>query len=111
MPIEYQHADLVAGKIVAVSNTGPLLSAFQSSRTDLFWRYFSVVHIPESVLKEMQAHGAGDFARNFIAEGLLVVETIRPEESAKVEQLARQIAASGKTKAMPATKPRQKPSC
>ncbi|MBM4461317.1 MAG: hypothetical protein FJ011_26760 [Chloroflexi bacterium] len=96
--MEYQHADKVTGKIVVVSNTGPLISAFQSGRIDLLRRYFSAIYIPESVLIELQAHGAGNFVQQLIAEELLVVEAIGPEESTKVEQLARQIAASARVK-------------
>ena len=35
-------------KIVVVSNTGPLISAFQCGRTDLLKRYFSVIYVTVS---------------------------------------------------------------
>jgi predicted nucleic acid-binding protein len=98
MPVEYQHADQVTGKIAAVSNTGPLISVFQSGRTDLLRRYFSAIHIPESVLVELEAHGAGDQTQQLIAEGFLVVETIKPEDRLEVERWAQQIAAIAKVK-------------
>ena len=35
-------------KVIAVSNTGPLISAFQCGRMDLLRRYFSVIYITAS---------------------------------------------------------------
>jgi predicted nucleic acid-binding protein len=81
-------------EIVIASNTGPLVSAFQCGRIDLLRRYFGVIHIPETVLLELQRHGAGNAADRLAREGLFVVERLGPDEIVHAEHLARQIAAS-----------------
>jgi hypothetical protein len=50
-------------KVVAVSDTDPLISAFQCGRTDPLKRYFSVVYITASELTElMRMAGLATFA-------------------------------------------------
>jgi len=80
--------------IVVVSNTGPLLSAFQCNRTDLLSRYFARIYIPNSEVEEFERHGAGDRLRELIEDGLVVVERLTAAEAAPAEQIARRIAAS-----------------
>ena len=80
--------------IVVASNTGPLVSAFQCERIDLLRRYFGAIHLPETVLLELQRHGAGNAADQLVREGLFVVERLGPDEIVHAEHLARQIAAS-----------------
>lgn len=47
-------------KLIAVSNTGPLVSALQCNRIDLLNRYFARLYLPPSVLAELEQHGARD---------------------------------------------------
>jgi predicted nucleic acid-binding protein len=44
-------------KIVAVSNTGPLISALQCERIDLLKHYFAVLYITDSERAELEKHG------------------------------------------------------
>jgi predicted nucleic acid-binding protein len=81
-------------KIVAVSNTGPLISAFQCHRTDLLKRYFSVIYIAASELTELEKHGWANVVREFIDEGFIsVVEELTDQEKILAEGVARRIAA------------------
>jgi predicted nucleic acid-binding protein len=80
--------------IIVVSDTGPLLSAFQCSRIDLLRRYFKQVYIPASATEEFKQHNAGDNLRELIEDGLIVVEHLTVTETEKAEQIARCIAAS-----------------
>jgi len=84
----------VSSRLVAVSNTGPLLSAFQCGRVDLLKLYLAVIHIPQSELMEFERHNASEEIRSLIAEGFVVVHHLGPEECTKAEELAKNIAAS-----------------
>ncbi|MFB0546090.1 MAG: hypothetical protein ACETWB_04200 [Anaerolineae bacterium] len=63
----------LSSQIIVVSNTGPLISAFQCRRVDLLQRYFETTHIPESALTEFERHGAEDMVRKLIDEGFISV--------------------------------------
>ena len=75
--------------IIVVSDTGPLLSAFQCGRIDLLRRYFKQVYIPASAIQEFKRHNAGDNLRELIEDGLIVVEHLTVTETEKAEQIAR----------------------
>jgi len=84
----------VVNKIVAVSNTGPLISAFQCTRIDLLKRYFSAIYITSSELTEFDKHGWGEDIRKLIDEGFVVVFVDLTEgEKKQAEQVAKRIAA------------------
>lgn len=79
---------------IAVSNTGPLISAFQCGRLDIVWQFYDVIHIPASVLVELAAHGAGSEVDELVRLGLVVVhddltEEERTEATAIAEAIAR----------------------
>ena len=78
--------------IIVVSNTGPLLSAFQCNRVDLLSRYFARIYVPESEVEEFERHGAGDRLRELIEDSLVVVEHLSAAEAASAEQIAQRIA-------------------
>ena len=78
--------------LIGVSNTGPLISAFQCGRTDLLRRYFRVIHIPQSELDEFQRHNAAEEIERLIDEGLVKVHVLTPEECRRAEEIARRIA-------------------
>ncbi|MBM4083437.1 MAG: hypothetical protein FJ272_01465 [Planctomycetes bacterium] len=81
-------------KIVVVSNTGPLISAFQCGRTDLLRRYFSVIYITPSEFAELNQHGWAEDVQRLISEGLVVVvEALTAREKEEAEQVAQRIAA------------------
>ncbi|MBC6481431.1 MAG: hypothetical protein GDA56_30420 [Hormoscilla sp. GM7CHS1pb] len=79
-------------KIVAVSNTGPLISAFESGRTDLLKRYFSLIYISSSELAEFANHGWTAEINQLIAEGFVVVIELNVTEQQQAEAVAQQIA-------------------
>ena len=79
--------------IIAVSNTGPLLSAFQCNRVDLLSRYFARIYVPQSEVEEFERHGVGAQLRELIEDGLVVVEHLSAAEAASAEQIAQCIAA------------------
>ncbi|HXF05941.1 MAG TPA: hypothetical protein VNM72_11075 [Blastocatellia bacterium] len=83
-------------RIVAVSNTGPLISAFQSGRTDLLRRYFSVIYIPASELNELDEHGWANEIRELINDGLVKVVELTEQEKELAEHLAKRIAAESR---------------
>lgn len=84
--------------IVVVSNTGPLLSAFQCNRVDLLSRYFARIYVPKSEVKEFERHSAGDRLQKLIEDGLVVVEHLSAAEAASAEQIAQRIAACSLSK-------------
>jgi len=84
----------VVDKIVVISNTGPLISAFQCSRIDLLKRYFSVIYITASELTEFDKHGWADDIHGLINEGFVIVlEGLTARERELAEQVAKRIAA------------------
>ena len=79
-------------KIIAVSNTGPMVSAFQCGRADLLKRYFSLIYITESELDELDAHGWIDEVNQLVAEGFVAVEELTDLEKKQAEGFAKRIA-------------------
>ncbi len=49
-----------------VSNTGPLISAFQSSRVDILRQFYDVIFIPDSELIEFEQHGVAEAIRELL---------------------------------------------
>ncbi|TEU10337.1 MAG: hypothetical protein E3J21_26640 [Anaerolineales bacterium] len=90
----YRHFDALIG----VSNTGPLISAFQCGQTNLLRRYFRVIHIPQSELDEFQRHNAAEEIEQLIDEGLVQVQVLTPEECRRAEEIARWIASRPSTR-------------
>jgi len=83
-------------KLVVVSNTGPLLSAFQCGRTDLLRRYLQIIYIPESSVAEFQHHGAGPSIHELLVEGLAVTMPLAVKEVQLAAQIAERIARSSR---------------
>ena len=85
-------------KLTAMSNTGPLLSAFQCGRTDLLKRYLAVIHIPSSELEEFERHNAGEEIRSLVEEGFVVLHHLSSEEQKRADVLAQRIATSNQAR-------------
>lgn len=80
-------------RIVAASNTGPLISAFQCRRADLLKEYFSLLYITARELSELDRHGWAEEVQALIDEGFVVViDRLSEEEREESERLARAIA-------------------
>jgi len=79
------------GLPIAVSNTGPLISAFQSDSFDLITALFDSVHTSEACVAELIRHGWEE-ALARVGSGI-VSHKLTDSESEQAEELARQIAA------------------
>lgn len=79
-------------KINVVSNTGPMVSAFQCDRIDLLKRYFSLIYITPSEREELNVHGWIDEVNQLIAEGFVVVEALTNSEKIQAEVVDKRIA-------------------
>lgn len=81
-------------KVSMISNTGPLMSAFQCGRVDLLQRYIDRLYISPSVRAEIERHGFDPQMRALIEEGWIIPVALTAEETSRVKDLARRIAAS-----------------
>lgn len=96
---ESQHGDLMAqtkpkarlaGVSFAVSNTGPLISAFQSDSFSLLSKIFAEIHIPMSCVVEVEKHGWAEKMQ--MASPQLVVMKLTANETKRAMIIAEQIA-------------------
>jgi predicted nucleic acid-binding protein len=84
---------------IAVSNTGPLISAFQCGRMDILRQLYDAIHIPLSVLTELTEHGAGSEIRDLVRVGFLVVhDDFTEEERGEARAIAEAIVKSPKSR-------------
>ncbi len=77
---------------VAVSNTGPLVSAFQSGRIDILQQLYDGIFIPDSELAEFEQHGAADEIRELVDSGFVTVYTLTYAEKQVAQEIAQAIA-------------------
>jgi predicted nucleic acid-binding protein len=78
------------GTTYAISDTGPLISAFQSNSFGVLARIFAEVHISRACLDELEVHGWREQAQAAMPK-LAVVE-LTPREKERALDIARQIA-------------------
>ncbi len=78
------------GLTYAVSDTGPLISAFQSGSFTLLADLFAEVHTPTACVDELERHGWADEMR--VAAPTLVHVALTEDEQRRAEAFARQIA-------------------
>lgn len=78
------------GLTYAVSDTGPLISAFQSGSFALLADLFAEVHTPTACVDELEQHGWADEMR--AAAPTLVHMALTEDEQKRAEAFARQIA-------------------
>jgi predicted nucleic acid-binding protein len=84
---------------VAVSNTGPLISAFQSDRVDILRRLYDLLYIPASELTELEEHGAKQAIQSLLdAHFVAICDDLTEMEKAKAKRIAEEIARSPVTK-------------
>lgn len=86
-----------------VSNTGPLIAAFQSGRVDVLRQLYDVIFIPDTELAELEKHGVGDQIRELIGAGFVVVHTLTDTEKGAAQEIADAIARSPISKDKQAT--------
>lgn len=78
------------GVTYAISDTGPLISAFQSESFVLFTRIFAEIHISPGCLAELTKHGWEEEVRT--ASPILVVVHLTPSEQKRALSIAKSIA-------------------
>lgn len=79
---------------VVVSNTGPLISAFQAERVDILRQLYDVIFIPDSELAEFEKHGAINEIRDLIDSKFVAVHALTGEEKQAARDIAEAIAQS-----------------
>jgi len=85
-------------KMVAVANTGPLISALQCGWVELLRRYFATIYISQSELAEFEGHNVKDEIQALLDEGFLVIQDLTTDEQEIAQGIARQIAGHPLTK-------------
>jgi predicted nucleic acid-binding protein len=82
--------------LIAVSDTGPLISIFQSDSLELVVVLFGQIHISEACKEELVNHGWGD---SFAQAGATInSHKLTEAEAAQAGALARRIAAHTSSK-------------
>ncbi len=84
------------GLLVIVSNTGPLVSAFQSDSLDLITALFGTVHISGTCRDELIGHGWGEALVQFGSR--IVTHMVTDSEKEQAAELARRIATHPKSR-------------
>jgi predicted nucleic acid-binding protein len=82
----------------AVSNTGPMLSIFQSEKMALLKSLYDRIYIPASTLAEFTKHGAGVLIQELIDAGFIVVCELSENEKETAKRISEEIAAHPLTK-------------
>jgi predicted nucleic acid-binding protein len=78
---------------VAVSNTGPLISALQSDCMHILFQFYDQIHIPADEIPEYRKHGADPEIKKLLETGFLVVrQDFVPEETDAAKAIAAEIA-------------------
>lgn len=85
-------------KIRAVSNTGPLLSAFQCGRVDILKHFHEAIYITPDQVAELREHGAGEEVDDLVKEGFLVVVGLSEDEEREALKVAEMIAGLARNK-------------
>jgi predicted nucleic acid-binding protein len=76
----------------AVSNTGPMLSVFQSEQTDLLKFLYDRIYIPTSELAEYRKHGAETLIWELLDCGFVVVCELNQAEKEEAKRISEEIA-------------------
>ncbi len=75
-----------------VSDTGPLLSAFQAQQVALLRWLYDTICVTTGSLPEYERHGAGPLVERLIDSGLAVVHSLTESEGQLAEQISQAIA-------------------
>ena len=75
-----------------ISNTGPMLSAFQSKQIKLLRLLYDRIYVPDSTLPEYERHGAGTLIKELIDSGFVVVCSLSEPEKETARRLSKEIA-------------------
>lgn len=84
---------------VAVSNTGPLISALQCDCMHIILQFYDQIHIPADEVHEYRKHGAGQEIQALIETKFIVVHgDFVPEEEKDAKVIALEIADHNRTR-------------
>jgi predicted nucleic acid-binding protein len=78
------------GGMYAISNTGPLISAFQSDSFALLTQIFAKIHVTTACVAELEKHGWKEEVKAASPE--LVIVRLKPSEEKRALTFAEQIA-------------------
>jgi predicted nucleic acid-binding protein len=81
-------------KFIAVANTGPLVSIFQCRIIVLLEIYFEQIHIPVSIVQELEKYNASELLDRLIYQGIVIVHHLTEMEKSEATQRAIETAAS-----------------
>jgi predicted nucleic acid-binding protein len=79
-------------KKCAVSNTGPMISVFQSDQVELLKSLYDRIYIPNSALPEYTKHGAEALIKELIGVGYMAVCELSGTEKEAAKQISEEIA-------------------
>ena len=82
----------------AVSNTGPMLSVFQSEQVVLLKSLYDQIYIPASTLAEYMKHEAGALIQELVDTGFVIVCDLSESEKETAKRISEEIAAHSLTK-------------
>ncbi len=83
---------------VAVSNTGPLISVFQSDQIEILQQLYDRIEIPLSVQTELVKHGAEADVSELLETGFIEIVRLSPREEQFAQTISQEIANSRLTK-------------
>lgn len=83
-------------KLIAISDTGPLISIFQSDSLELLRELFHTVYTTATCLRELHDHGWDDVLEQ--VDHLLIELTLDDDEMQQAHHLASRIASRSKNK-------------
>jgi len=85
-------------KINVISNTGPIISAFQCKKVDLLKQYYETIYIAQEQVVEFERHGVSNELEELIETGFVVIVHTTDEEKKQAESIAKLIAVSSYSK-------------
>lgn len=79
-------------KIVAISNTGPLISTFQCNMESLLKHYFSAIFVTNTEIVEITSHGWLKDFQILVDDGLIkIIDHLYPNEIQLAKRIAKMI--------------------
>ena len=90
--MELSQRELTIPLKCVVSNTGPMLSVFQSKQVNFLKALYDRIYIPTSELLEYAKHGAAQAIQELIDSGFVVVSELNEAEKETAKRISREIA-------------------
>ncbi len=90
--MEPSQRELTISLKCVVSNTGPMLSVFQSKQVDILKSFYDRIYIPTSELLEYAKHGAAEAIQELIDSGFVLVRELSEAEKEAAKKISEEIA-------------------